>query len=193
MSDLASAFFDAPSSILLRHLHLRLLMPETSKNDTRELCDNENSWLNMLHARLHHPQMSTYSDTELLQYANASPVVLSCNAGGARTGAQADDAAGLSDACSDESGPEAEGATDGDQQEFVWSLAFDKDPFPGEPSTWFTLSLHTKVYAPCCTCIRMLLTLLGQVNILLLLCEEALGTCDLFRTRTSMDEDGTWQ
>jgi hypothetical protein len=25
---------------------------------------------------------------------------------------------------------------------------------------------------------------------LLLLCEEALGTCELFRSRTSMDEDG---
>jgi hypothetical protein len=29
-----------------------------------------------------------------------------------------------------------------------------------------------------------------QLNILLLLCEEALATCELFRTRTSMDEDG---
>jgi hypothetical protein len=190
MTDLASSFFDAPSSILLRHLHLRLLMPDTSKNDTRELCDRENAWLNMLHARLHFPQMSSYSDAELLQYANASLVVSSGNAGGARTGTQAENAAGDSDACSDASGPDAVDAADGDQQEFVWSLAFDEDPFPGEPSSWFTLSLHTKVYAPPHVCIRTRLTLHPQVNILLFLCEEALGTCDLFRTRTSMDEDG---
>jgi hypothetical protein len=148
MADLASAFFDASSSILLRHLHLRLLMPDTSKNDTRELCDRENAWLNMLHARLHLPRMESYSDAELLQYANMKPEFISGNGSSAKDETQAKSEAGNTDSCSDESGPEVDDSVDVNQQEFVWSLAFDKDPFPGDPSSWFTLSLHTKVNFP---------------------------------------------
>ncbi len=189
MFDLASAFFDAPSSILLRHLHLRLLMPATTKNETRELCDKESAWLNMLHARMHLPHADSYSDDELLQCANAKPAVVSVNGNGAAADADMED----EDAVSDVSGPEADGADDDGNHEFFWSLAFDDDPFPGDPSSWFTLSLHTKVALSHCFTLCPLLTrdcIHSQVKMLLLLCEEAVGSCEVFRTRTSMDEDG---
>jgi hypothetical protein len=193
MTDLASALFDAPSSILLRHLHLRLLMPGTPKNDTRELCDRENAWLNMLHARLHLPQMSSYSDSELLQFANVSPVSCSDSSGSAAANVKSEMEADVEDAASNASGPASDLADDEDREEFFWSIAFDDDPFPGEPSSWFTLSLYTKVAELHCLALHFQLTLtLLQLSMLLLLCEEALATCDLFRTRTSMDEDGVF-
>jgi hypothetical protein len=144
MSDLATALFDAPSSILLRHLHLRLLMPDSPKNDTRELCDKENAWLNMLHARLHLPLQE--SDVELRQFANLNPVSTSGNDDNAAAVVQAKDEVDNEDADdSDVSGPEQDGAEEVDHQEYFWSLAFDEDPFPGDPSSWYTLPLWTKV------------------------------------------------
>jgi hypothetical protein len=160
MADLASAFFDAPSSILLRHLHLRLLMPSTSKNDTRELCDRENAWLNMLHARLHLPQMSSYSDVEILQYANTNPIAFAGTGSSAKDDTQVKSEAENAEASSDESGPVLDDSVDGNQQEFFWSLAFDEDPFPGDPSSWYALSLLTKVKFPfqvsCCWFLTLL-------------------------------------
>jgi hypothetical protein len=141
MTDLASAFFDAPSSILMRHLHLRLLMPATPKNDTRELCDKENAWLNMLHARMHLARNSSYAEDELLQFVKVN-LVLAADKGNSAAGADQMD---VGDSGSEISGPEPHGSDDGNDEEFFWSLAFDADPFPGDASSWFTLSLHTKV------------------------------------------------
>jgi hypothetical protein len=193
MSDLATALFDAPSSILLRHLHLRLLMPDSSKSDTRELCDKEHAWLNMLHARLHLPLQE--SDVELRQFANLQPVLTAGS--GAKTVQAENEAVNGDGHNSDASGPLEDDAGDDDQLDdmevsYFWSLAFDEDPFPGDPSSWYTLPLCNKVMtSACCSNAVMLTPLYPQINILLLLCEEALGACDLFRTRTQMDEDGT--
>jgi hypothetical protein len=150
MTDLASAFFNAPSSVLLRHLHLRLLMPNTPKNETRELCDKENAWLNMLHARLHLPQMSSYSDDDLFQHAHANPVFhekgdLAAASAGARV------EGGDEDPESDTSGPEPDCNHDDDDPNLpFWRAAFDEDPLPGHPSSWFTISLCTKVVESRC-------------------------------------------